>query len=80
MLSVDRQKGTPAASAARAACTSPRRANMPEKPTGPQITGIDSDWPNRVVAVLSEETSFITRWRRAIDLRSSTFRLRVISS
>jgi hypothetical protein len=39
---VDSVNGTPARSAARAACTSARWANMPPSPTGARITGIFS--------------------------------------
>ncbi len=35
----DRVKGIPFATAARAACTSPRRAYMPVNPTGASIIG-----------------------------------------
>ncbi len=40
---VDSQNGTPAAAAARAASTSARGANMPQRPTGPRITGMADD-------------------------------------
>ena len=39
---VERQKGTPAFSAARTACVSPRRAARPARPIGASATGIDA--------------------------------------
>src|SRR2546427_8955523 len=44
---VDRQNGTPAVAAPRAACTSPRRRYMPAMPTGPRMTGSDCSAPKR---------------------------------
>ena len=47
---VDSTNGTPAASAARAACTSARGAIMPPSPTGARITGSASRWPSTSTA------------------------------
>ncbi len=66
--------------AARAACTSPRRAYMPVNPTGPSATGIASCSPNSVVCRLSSDILRSTRWRRAISARSAVLRFSVCSA
>ncbi len=61
--SVDSQKVIPARSAARAASTSARGANMPANPTGASTSGIDNVSPSTVVASARDETSRRTLWR-----------------
>ena len=73
-------KGTPAASAARAACTSARGANIPPRPTGARITGNFSGWPSTSVVWSRAETSRMTLWRRTTCSRSATFARIVASS
>ncbi|MNL58059.1 hypothetical protein D3C87_1816650 [compost metagenome] len=77
---VDRVKGMPLAAAALAACTSPRRAYMPVRPTGASATGIDRVSLNRRVSRLNSDMLRKTRWRRAMSARSSTLRRRVCSA
>ena len=77
---VDNVNGMPFLSAATAACTSPRRAYMPVKPTGDNATGIDNVSSNSLVSRLSSDISFKTRCLKAILERSSTFRFRVYSA
>ena len=77
---VDNVNGIPFLSAATAACTSPRRAYMPVKPTGAKATGIDKVSLNNVVSKLKADMSFNTRWRKAICERSSTFLFSVCSA
>ncbi|MCY1291030.1 hypothetical protein D3C76_869680 [compost metagenome] len=69
---VDRVKGMPFAAAARAACTSPRRAYIPVRPTGARATGMLNVSSNSFVSRLSSDMFFSTRWRRAMPARSST--------
>jgi hypothetical protein len=77
---VERQNGTPADSAARAACTSPRLRIRPASPTGASTTGIDA-WRMAISALVSmHDTSRSTRclsWNRA---KSSRFDAIVRSS
>ena len=80
MDTVDSQKGTPTASAARAAWTSARRANMPHSPTGARMTGMVNDSPRTVVRVRSSDTSRSTRWRSPIRARSASLSRSVDSS
>ena len=77
---VDKVNGTPAAAAARAACTSPRRAFIPASPIGPSITGMASVWPNSRVWSSMPDTSRSTRWRSATCAKSATFRRSVSSA
>ncbi len=58
---VDWQKGTPSASAARAAWTSPRRASMPPMPMGARSRGMDRVCPNSWVDSSGPLQSTITR-------------------
>ncbi|CSC45430.1 Uncharacterised protein [Vibrio cholerae] len=69
----------PFASAACAACTSPRRAYIPVKPTGERAIGSAIFSPNSSVSKLSSDISLSTRWRRAMSARSSVLRLSVCS-
>ncbi|MOA25376.1 hypothetical protein D3C78_1460970 [compost metagenome] len=69
---VDRVNGMPLAAAARAACTSPRRAYMPVRPTGARATGMLRVSLNNRVSRLSSDMFFNTRWRRAMPARSWT--------
>ena len=80
VFTVDRVKGTPLDAAARAACTSPRRAYMPVSPTGASATGMARVSSNSRVSRLNSDMFFNTRWRRAIPARSSTLRLSVCSA
>ena len=77
---LDMVKGMPFWSAAMAACTSPRRANMPVRPTGASVTGSDSFSPNSSMLVSSWLMSLSTRWRRATLAKSSTLRASVFSA
>ena len=77
---VDMVNGMPWASAARAACTSPRRRYMPVRPTGDSATGMDSFSPNSSMLVSSRLMSLSTRWRSATAARSSTLRRSVCSA
>jgi len=77
---VDRVNGTPRLSAARAACTSPRRAYMPVRPTGASATGIASFSPNSSVSRPRSAMSRSTRWRSAMSARSDTLRRSVCSA
>ena len=60
---VERQKGTPASSAAWAARISPSACCMPQKPVGARATGIDTGSPIISVARLRSVMSTSTRWR-----------------
>jgi hypothetical protein len=80
METVERQNGTLARSAARAACTSPRRASMPEMPIGPKPNGKDHSVPNSDADTSIFETSFSTRWRSSMAARSATLRRSVCSA
>ena len=57
---VDRVKGTPRDVAALAACTSPRRAYMPVRPTGASMIGSrrvsSNSWVSRLRLVMSCST------------------------
>src|SRR5690606_20885550 len=77
---VDKVKGMPFLSAATAACTSPRRAYIPVKPTGDKATGIDKVSSNNLVSRLKDDISFRTRCLKAILDKSSTLRLSVYSA
>ncbi len=61
MDTVDSQNATRAVWAALAAATSARWANIPARPTGARITGIDRSWPSTVVRNDSSDTSRSTR-------------------
>ncbi len=61
----------PALQAARAACTSPRRAYMPAMPTGESTIGMASAWPSTSVFSETSETSTSTRWRRRTFSKSA---------
>ena len=63
MPTVDRVNGTPAARAARAAWTSPRRAIIPARPIGASTSGSAQASPSRLAAVSTPATSTSTRWR-----------------
>ena len=76
---VDKQNGTPCASAARAAWTSPRRAVRPARPTGAKASGRAIGWPNRSVVRSRVDTSCNTRCRKATLCRSATLCRRVTS-
>ena len=76
---VDSQNVTPARSAARAAWTSARWANIPPKPTGARMIGIASSSPMTVVESFLVETSRRTRWRSCSRLRSLRFAASVTS-
>ena len=80
MDTVDSQKVIPADSAARAAWTSARVANMPARPTGPRTTGIASSCPRTVVDIRSPDTSRSTRWRSWMSARSATLAASVDSA
>ncbi|MNT87956.1 hypothetical protein D3C72_2284390 [compost metagenome] len=73
-------KGMPFLSAAWAACTSPRRANMPVRPTGASATGMENFSPNSSMLVSSWLMSLSTRWRNATSARSLTLRASVFSA
>ena len=77
---VDSTNGTPAASAARAACTSARGANIPASPTGASTTGSASCWPSTSTAGSRTLTSRITTCRSSTRSRSATFARIVASS
>ncbi|KWV85283.1 hypothetical protein PFLmoz3_05227 [Pseudomonas fluorescens] len=77
---VDRQKGMFLLAAALAACTSPRRAYMPVRPTGLRITGIASSVPNSWVVRLRSSTLRRMRWRRLISARSELLARSVCSA
>jgi hypothetical protein len=77
---VDSTNGIPARSAARAACTSARGANMPPSPTGARITGNASCCPSTSTRGSRTLTSRITTWRNRISSRSATFASIVASS
>ena len=72
MLIVDRVKGTPNCSAARAAAISPSGYCMPVRPTGASATGMLTGWP--AISAASERSlmSTATRWRSRIDLKSAS--------
>ncbi|MNY42305.1 hypothetical protein D3C86_1771790 [compost metagenome] len=76
---VERVNGMPLVSAAAAACTSPRRAYIPHRPTGARATGIESVSLNSVVSRLRSDIFFSTRWRSATSDKSSTLRRKVYS-
>ena len=78
---LDMVKGTPLFSAARAACTSPRRAYMPVSPTGESATGMESFSPNSSMPSSRLDMSFCsTRWRKATCAKSDTLRPSVCSA
>ena len=77
---VDSQNGTPKRSAARAAWTSARRANMPARPTGARSTGMVRSRPSTVVDTVMSDTSRSTRWRRPMSARSDSLARSVDSS
>ncbi len=76
---LDRQRGTPALQAARAACTSPRRAYIPAIPTGESTTGMSSACPSTSVLSETLETSTSTRWRSFTLAKSSELARSVLS-
>ncbi len=67
---VDRVKGMPNFSAARAAWISPSACCMPVRPTGAIATGIFAAWPTIVVAVDRLAMSTATRWRSSRRAKS----------
>ena len=76
---VDRVKGTPNASAARAALISPSAHCIPVMPTGASATGIATFCPIMVVSVLRPVMSTATRWRSLIFSKSVVFSRKVCS-
>ena len=76
---VESVKGTPAASAARAARISPSACCIPVSPTGASATGIATSCPAMVLAVLRPDMSTATRWRRRISAKSVVFSRKVCS-
>ncbi len=76
----DNVNGTPRDAAARAACTSPRRAYIPVSPTGANATGRLTASPNSRADRSTSPNSFNTRCRNARSRRSATLRPRVCSS
>jgi len=74
---VDRQNGTPNASAARAAAISPLGQVIPAIPTGPSASGIEARSPAVFVTVDNVETSHTTVSFSASASRSVRFRWRV---
>ena len=80
MPTVDSVNGTPAASAARTACTSPRRATMPASPTGASASGRLQCCPASWAEVSMCSTSTSTRWRSRTAPKSATLAASVRSS
>ena len=76
---VDIVKGIPLFSAALAACTSPRRAYMPVKPTGAKIKGRSNFSPNSSALKSKSDISFKTRCLKATSDKSCTFLFSVCS-
>ena len=70
MLMVDKMKGMPNFSAARAALISPSALCMPVRPTGAMATGIWVGTPTIWVAVLRFSIFTATRWRNLIFWKS----------
>jgi hypothetical protein len=69
---VDWMNGMLRSAATRAACTSPRRAYMPVRPTGASAIGRSCFTPNHSVLRSSVSEPFSTRWRKATSCKSST--------
>ena len=80
MTTSQSESATREAAAALAACTSPRRAYMPVRPTGARATGMASFSPNSSVERFSSAMFFSTRWRSSMSDRSATLRRRVCSA
>ncbi len=73
MLIVDRVKGTPAFSAARAARISPSACCMPVRPVGAKATGMATVRPAMVVASERFVMSTATRCRNPRAAKSASF-------
>ncbi len=76
---VDRQKGMPAFSAARAALISPSAFCIPVSPTGASATGMDTGIPTISLASVLPDMSTATFWRRRIFWKSVVFSRKVCS-
>ncbi|MOA28718.1 hypothetical protein D3C78_1496810 [compost metagenome] len=70
MLMVDRVKGTPNFSAARAARISPSACCMPARPVGASATGMLTSSPTMVVLSVRLSMFTATRWRNLIRSKS----------
>jgi hypothetical protein len=70
MLMVESVKGTPNASAARAARISPSACCMPSMPIGASATGIATSCPTIVVRSVRFSMLTATRWRSLIFWKS----------
>ena len=68
---VERMKGMPNFSAARAALISPSALCIPVRPTGAIATGIFTSTPTMRVAVLRFSMLTATRWRSLMAWKSS---------
>ena len=76
---VDRQKGTPNFSAARAAWISPSACCIPVRPTGARATGMVAGRPTISDAVLRFDMSTATFWRSFRRAKSVVFSRKVCS-
>ena len=76
---VDRVKGTPNFSAARAALISPSAHCIPVMPTGASATGMETGWPTMVEAVVRPVMSTATFWRSRSCEKSLQFSRKVCS-
>ena len=76
---VERQKGTPNFSAARAALISPSARCIPVSPTGARPTGMVTGSPTMSEASVRPDMSTATFWRRRIWAKSVVFSRKVCS-